>query len=667
MSAYFSAFVKQHVRAALSSKLLHPDFSTMPAWLPVALLCLAPPLAHSVESDNDMLNLSFAELAEIQVTSVSKKAERLGDAAASVFVITSEDLRRSGAAKLSEALRLAPNLHVAQASGSGYAISARGFNSSAANKLLVLIDGRSVYTPLFAGVFWDVQDTLLEDVERIEVISGPGGTLWGTNAVNGVINIITRSSKDTNGVLVSTSAGSRASEGAARYGLTLDNGVAFRIFGKYTDSKHTRIASGAPSNDAGYMSRAGFRADWNGGGDQFTLLGNAYRGVEDQAAPGAISISGTNIVLGPIWLSGANLSAHWERQLDAGARLSWQAYFDRTERNVIPSFAESLDILDAQLQHTLAPIGMHTLAWGAGYRTGRDRLVNSKYVAFLPAESNQKWSSLFIQDQVSLRDNLRLTLGARIEHNDYTGREFLPSARLAWKFAPQQSAWSAISRAVRAPSRLDVDVYVPGAAPFLLNGAAQQVRSELATVYELGYRGQPATTLSYSVTVYHTVYDFLRTQEIAPDRRSFFFASMMEGRASGVEMWATYQATPGWRLNAGFTALKERLTLKPGSTDPGSDRASGQDPAHKLILRSSLDLSSRTQLDVSLRRLAALSLPAVPAYTALDLRLGWRPDAHWELSIGGQNLIGGGHGEFTSVTTRTEFGRTAYAKAVARF
>jgi iron complex outermembrane receptor protein len=666
MSLHLPAVSRGYMRAAHRSPRPHPGFWTRPAWLPAALLCAIPAIAHAAATDNNILNLSFAELANIEITSVSKKAERLADAAASVFVITSDDLRRSGVASLPEALRLAPNLHVAATSGSDYAISARGFNSSSANKLLVLIDGRSVYTPLFAGVFWDVQDVLLEDVERIEVISGPGGTLWGTNAVNGVINIITRSAKDTRGVLASTSAGTLQSAGAARYGAVLDNGIAFRIFGKYTDYQHTRTASGAPVDDAGHMARVGFRADWQRDGDRFTVLGNAYRGGAEQPAPGTIYISGVPMVLGPITVSGANLAGHWERQLDSGARLSWQAYFDRTQRDVVPTFAESLDIVDTQLQYTTAPIGTHVLTWGANHRVSMDRLVNSQYIAFLPAEIKQKWSSLFIQDEVSLRENLRLTLGARIERNDYTGREFLPNVRLGWKVAPEQFLWSAVSRAVRAPSRFDRDVYVPAIPPFLLNGGAP-VRSELATVYEAGYRGQPASTLSYSVTAYHTVYDFLRTQEIAPDGRSLFFGSMMEGKASGVEMWATYQATPSWRLNAGLSALRERLTVKPGSTDADSAASSGADPAHKLTLRSSLDLSPQTQLDVTVRRLAALSLPEVPAYTALDLRLGWRPDPHWELSIGGQNLAGGGHGEFTSATTRTEFERTLYARAVARF
>ena len=665
MALHFFAWRSRRVNAALPSRPLRARFSTKPAW--PALLCLLAPLAHvhAAAPDKNMFNLSFAELADIEVTSVSKKAERLSDAATSVFVITNEDLRRSGVSNVPEALRLAPNLHVAATSGNSYTISARGLNNNAANKLLVLIDGRSVYTPLFAGVFWDVQDVLLDDVERIEVISGPGSTLWGTNAVNGVINIITRASKSTQGVLASASVGGNQSDVAARYGATLDNGVTFRLFGKYTDIAHTRLASGAPVNDAAHMTRIGFRADWHSGDDQVTLLGNAYRGAEDQPEPGLINIPNTPLALGPITLSGANLAAHWERALDNGTRLSWQTYFDRTERSVIPTFAELLDIVDTQLQLSFAPSGKHTLTSGINYRVSMDRVTNSRYIALLPAQVQQTWSSLFVQDEFSLRDNLRLTLGARIEHNDYTGKEFLPSARLGWKVTPEQFVWSAISRAVRAPSRLDRDLYVPAVAPFMLTGGAP-VRSELATVYELGYRGQPAQRLSTSITLYHTEYDFLRSQQIAPDGRSVFFSNMMEGKSSGIEMWAMYQASPHWRLNAGFTALKERLTLKPGSNDLGSTAISGQDPAHKLIVRSSLDLSSSTELDITVRQLAALSAPLVPAYTALDVRLGWHPSSLWELALGARNL-GSGHGEFGAQTTRTQFERVFYAKAVARF
>ena len=615
----------------------------------------------------DLAELSLEELSNIEITSVSKRAERLSDAAASVFVITGEDIRRSGVTSLPEALRLAPNLHVAQANARGYAISARGFNNNAANKLLVMIDGRSVYTPLFSGVFWDVQDLMLEDVERIEVISGPGGTLWGANAVNGVINIITRSAHDTHGTLVSAGGGNRESNAAVRHGGSLGANGSYRVYGKYVDVRPTSTANGTRKDDDLHKRQVGFRADWARPGDQLMVQGNAYSGSEGQPPPGSISISGINLALAPISLSGVNVTARWEHLLEGGSNISVQAYFDRTYRKVPPTFAESLDIVDLQFQHSLKPMGVHAVTWGAEYRYGMDHVTNSAIFAFLPARENQSWVSVFAQDEVALRENLQLTFGARLEHNDYTGTEFLPNARLAWKLAPDHLLWTAASRTVRAPSRLDHDPFIPGSPPFLLAGGPD-VRSEVAKVYEVGYRGQPASRFSYSATVFHADYDHLRTQEIAPSRTFIVFANEMEGTSSGVEMWGTYQATRSWRLSGGWSALRERLRLTPGSNDVNAVSAQeGRDPTHRWLLRSSLDLFEKSELDVTLRRVSRLSSPAVPDYVALDLRFGWKPRPDLELSITGQNLIGNGHGEFTDVLTRSRIERSVFFKVVSRF
>ncbi|OHE58257.1 MAG: hypothetical protein A2X71_02890, partial [Thiobacillus sp. GWE1_62_9] len=604
------------------------------------------------------------ELVNIEITSVSKRTERLTDAAASVFVITQDDIRRSGARSLPDALRLAPNLQVARASASAYAISARGFNSNARNKLLVLIDGRSVYSPLFSGVFWDVQDVMLEDVERIEVISGPGGTLWGTNAVNGVINVITRSAKHTQGGMLAIGAGNRESGGAVRYGGKLGDNGHVRVYGKYFDIDPTKTADGNPRDDAWHKGQIGFRADWADDRDQFSVQGNAYRGAEGQPAPGTIS-TGVPFTLGTIRVSGANLTARWDHRLQGGSSLMLQAYYDRTERIVPPTFSETLDIVDLQFQHTVQPMGMHSLAWGAGYRTSRDRVTNSPYVAFLPARENQAWSNVFVQDEISLSTRLRLTLGARFERNDYTGAEFLPSARLAWKPAPDHLLWAAVSRAVRAPSRLDHDTFVPGVPPYLLAGGPD-VRSEIATVYEIGYRGQPAPRLSYSVTAFHAAYDHLRSQEIDASGTFLFYGNEMEGTAHGVEMWGTFQAARAWRLSAGLTLLDMDLRRKPGSTDPFGPSALGNDPAYQWNLRSSWDLTPKHELDILARRIGALPNPHTPAYTAVDARLGWRIDRKAELSLTLQNLFDGGHTEYAQSTIQGEFGRSAFLQLILR-
>ncbi|WP_420474982.1 TonB-dependent receptor plug domain-containing protein [Noviherbaspirillum sp. ST9] len=614
----------------------------------------------------ELVNLSLEELANIQITSVSKKGESLADAAASVFVITQDDIRRSGATSLPEALRLAPNLHVGQISAHNYAISARGFNNISANKLLVMIDGRSVYTPLFSGVFWDVQDVMLEDVDRIEVISGPGGTLWGTNAVNGIINVITQSARTTQGGLASIGAGNRESGAALRHGGKVEADGSYRVYGKYTDRKNTETANGTAINDAFHQGQAGFRMDWERPGENFTLQGNAYDGKEAQPEPGTVPIAGVPFRLGDISLSGINLRTRWERLLNSGATLSVQAYFDRTERRVPPTFSEKLDVVDLQLQHSLPRYGIHAPVWGAEYRYGMDRVTNSPFFAFLPARVNQTWSSVFAQDEMRLRDNLRLTVGARVERNEYTGNEFLPNIRLAWKPAPEHLLWSALSRTVRAPSRLDRDAFVPGGAPFVLAGG-RNVRSEIADVIELGYRGQPIRNLSYSVTAYHADYEHLRTLESNPSGTSFFFSNLLDGTTKGIEMWGNYQATKRWRLSGGWTLHREKLKLRAGSTDVFSPVTAGNDPSHMLVLRSSHDLSEKSELDVTVRRVGALSAPAVPAYTAVGFRYGWRFRPGLELSVVGQNLNGGGHGEFTDVSTRSELERSIFFKIQSRF
>lgn len=622
---------------------------------------------HPAEPTSELASLDLQALMNVEITSVSRRPERLSGAAASIFVITGDEIRRSGATNLPEALRLAPTLDVVQVNAGSYSISARGFINSAANKLLVLIDGRSVYSPLFSGVFWDVQDVLLEDIDRIEVISGPGGTLWGVNAVNGVINVITRSAKDTQGGLLAAGGGNQKTIGALEYGDEAGREGHFRVYGKYFNLAHTETANGTRKDDAAHKGMVGFRGDWTRGADQLTLLGNAYKGSAGQPPPGTISINGVNLALGVITLSGLNLAALWKRQFDEDSSITVQGYFDRTERVVPPTFEDRLNVFDLQFLHSSRLAGIHNVAWGAEYRYAKDRVTNSFYFAFLPAHVNQKWTALFAQDEITLPRGLRLSLGARSEHNDYTGSEFLPAARLAWNVGADHLLWTAASRTVRAPSRLDRDAFVPANPPFLLTGGPEVV-SEIANVYEIGYRGQPASSLTLSVTAFHSLYDQLRTQEIAPSRRSLFFANGMKGTTSGVELWASYQATRRWRLSGGFNGLVEDFELEPGSNDvAGLAAQEGRDPRRSWRLRSSLDLPGQSEFDVVVRRVSERSHPTVPAYSAVDLRYGWRPRRGIELSVTGQNLFGEGHGEFGDVSTRTEIGRGVFIHFVRHF
>lgn len=629
-----------------------------------AIACLAAPAIAAPGGQADLADLSIEELANIQVMSVSKRPERLQDAPAAVFVITADDIRRSGADTLPEALRLAPNLHVARINGYAYSISARGMNSGASvlsNKLLVLVDGRSVYTPLFSGVFWDAQEVLLEDVERIEVVSGPGGVLWGLNAVNGVINITTRSARDTQGGMVAAHGANDGTAGAAfRQGGTSDGGVAWRAYGKYTRRDDSDRVAGGRIDDRYRRAMLGARADWEQGGDAFTVIGNVYQGRLDQPAPGELATPGGPTDFDRVHSDGANLTARWQRALDDGGNVAVQAYLDRTVREAPPLFTERLTTTELQFQHTLPSADAHDIVWGASYRHSRDRVGNSRYVAFLPAHTTQRWGSLFVQDDITLQDDWRLTLGARAEYNHYTGTEFLPSARLSWRLSPQHALWASASRTVRAPSRLDVDAWVPGQAPYILRGGPE-VQSEVARVLELGYRGQPAPTLSYTVTLYHHDYDHLRTQETNPTRSYVVFASLMEGSASGIEAWGNWQPMPRWRLSAGWTALHQRLRLKARGTDLAGLATARRDPSHTLQLRSSFTIDDAREIDVTVRRVGEMPASRVASYTALDARFGWRLRPGLALSLVGENL-NGGHAEFGSSTYWAEFERRVGVK-----
>lgn len=625
---------------------------------------LSLPAIAAPGGQDDLADLSIEELANIQVTSVSKRPERLQDAPAAVFVITADDIRRSGADSLPEALRLAPNLHVARINGYAYSISARGQNSGSSvlsNKLLVLIDGRSVYTPLFAGVFWDAQDVLLEDVERIEVVSGPGGVMWGLNAVNGVINITTRSARDTHGGMLALQGANDGSGGAAfRQGGTSTGGVAWRAYGKFTRRDDSDRVGGGRIDDRYRRSHAGVRADWEQGGDRYSVTGNVYQGRLDQPQPGEIAVPGGPLDLDRVRSDGANLTARWQRQLADGGDVAVQAYLDHTVRESPPLFSERLTTADLQFQHTLPVAGRHGLMWGANYRQTRDRVGNTQYVAFLPADTNQRWGSLFVQDEIALDDAWRLTLGGRAEYNHYTGVEWLPSARLSWRMSPQHAFWASAARTVRAPARLDADAWVPGQPPYILRGGPR-VRSEVARVIELGYRGQPTAALSYSVTLFHNDYDHLRTQELDPSGSYLLFDNLMEGRASGIEAWGSWQPMPRWRLSAGWTALHQRLHLKPGGNDVARLQTARRDPSHTAQLRSSYNIDDAREIDVTVRRVGEMPASRVASYTALDARFGWRVRPGVALSVYGENL-NGGHVEFGSSTYWAQFERRVGVK-----
>jgi iron complex outermembrane receptor protein len=618
-------------------------------------------IAHATTPSTELVDLSLQELANIEITTVSKRAEPLANAAASVFVITNDDIRRSGATSLPEALRLAPNLQVARDNARNYAISARGGISVFANKMLVLIDGRSVYTPLYAGIFWDAQDVVLEDIERIEVISGANTTVWGTNAVNGVINVITRNAAATQGGLAVAGGSNHEKNGVLRYGGELPNGGHYRAYGKHVDVDDSQF-NGRSVQDGFRRNQAGFRADWSDADGGVTLQGDAYEGSLHQL--------GTR----DIYINGANLMSRFSKHLAEHSDVSLQAYIDHTTRDQPGAYRDNLTTVDIELKHAKEIAHIHNVVWGLGYRASFDRIDNNISFAFLPESKNLFRTNAFAQDEIALMPDLRLTLGFRLSNNNYSGTESLPNVRLAWNVTPNQLLWGSASRAIRTPSRIDRDFFAPGNAPVVggvplyLIAGGEDFSSEIAKTYEIGYRAQPTAALSYSLTAFYTDYDELRTLEPNANGFGFVFDNQARGRTHGIEMWGKWQVREDWQLSAGLVVQDNEVTLEPGSRDISRLLGLGDnDPNHYWQLRSSYDITPRHELDVILRGSGELPQPQVDAYTTMDIRFGWKINRDLELALVGQNLIGHEHTEFNSQLDENLFDRRLFANLTWRF
>jgi iron complex outermembrane receptor protein len=608
----------------------------------------------------DLSDLSLEQLSKIEVTSVSKRPESIAEAPSSIYVITASDIRRSGAGSLPEALRLAPNLQVARVDARNYAVTARGFNNPFENKLLVLIDGRIVYSPLFSGVYWDAQDVVMEDIERIEVISGPGATLWGANAVNGVINIITASAGVTQGLMATTTLGGDQHNSTVRYGGKLGAAGYYRAYAKHASNDSTETERGVQTFTGWDRDQAGFRADFGNSAQNLTIQGDAYHGNLGQRGTRDIRIGGQNL------LSRLNYT------LDNGSLLSVLAYWDQTRRDQPGAFVERLDTFHLQAQHAVRA-GAHSIVWGGSYREAQDRVANGPAFAFLPGRLDMHWGDLFVQDEITLRDDLHFTAGLKLESNNYTGAEYLPTMRLAW--TPEQGTllWTSLARTVRAPSRIDRDFYSP-TTPRVVNGVPQYAfaggpdfQSEVANVLELGYRGQFGTTLSGSATMFASDYDNLRTLEPNPAGTGSVFLNRARGRTHGIELWGAWQALAPWRLSAGLVAQRVDTSLEAGSHDAsGTTGLATADPEHYASLRSSWDIAKGHELDVMLRWVGKLPNPSVPAYTAVDLRYGWNLSRNLDLSLIGRNLLDPHHGEFGAAGNRSDYERALMLKLVWR-
>jgi iron complex outermembrane recepter protein len=642
----------------------------------------------------ELKQLSVEQLMNVEVTSVAKEPQKLLQAAASIQVITAEDIRRSGATTLPEALRLADNLEVAQINAHDWAISARGFNANLANKLLVLIDGRVVYTPLYGGVLWNVQDYLLKDIDRIEVISGPGGTLWGANAVNGVINIVTKDAAATQGLYAYGGGGDQLHEqGGVRYGAEIAPQTDLRVYGKYTDYGDEVTTTGANAQDAWHIARGGFRMDSQPQAqDRFTLQGDLYNGTESDGANGYAGESGGNVL------------GRWTHTTADSASMSLQLYYDHTYLSQpfgaspanppyytgFPAAAltDNLDTYDADFQYHFGWGARQKLSWGLGYRATHEADFDLSVVRFTPPVLDQALYSGFLQDEIMLARSVYLTVGSKLEHNDYTGYEVEPSARLQWNVDSTQLLWTAVSRAVRTPSRYDHDLVVPSGLvnappPYQFPSAYLQgnpdFKAETLIAYEAGYRATLGSKFSASLSTFYNDYNDLRSTTTTPTTATYvfpypvYFQNNLEGDTYGAELTTSYQMLEWWRLHLGYDLLRENIHVKPGATDATDATNETADPQQQVFLRSSMDLPRSVTLDAALRWIDTLHINngptggpvvgTVPSYFELDSRLAWHLSQKLEFSLVGQNLLHEYHVEYGfPAPTREQIARSVFAK-----
>ncbi|MBF0191297.1 MAG: TonB-dependent receptor [Magnetococcales bacterium] len=588
-----------------------------------------------------LLEMDFQELAQIRLTSAARKDQTLVDTTAAVTVIDQEQIRRSGLTSIPELLRLVPGLNVARINASNWAITARGFNAQYSNKLLVLMDGRTLYTPLFAGVNWNRQDVPLADVERIEVIRGPGATLWGANAVNGVINIITKKAADTQGTRLSASAGNHDNlQGSIRHGGKIGATLDYRIYAKGFDHDDFLRANNQEAHDDWQGQRSGFRADWTvSPHDQVTFQGDLHT-LDTSSAQGE--------------KRGGHLLTRWSKTLPDARNWSLQLFFDRT----VDTTYEQTNLYDLDWQAGFRHHD-HAVMWGAGYRLVTMELNSTPVIQWAhPSRADQTFS-LFAQDEITWHPDWRWTLGTKLEHNDHTGVEWQPNTRLLWRVNDGHTLWGALSRAVRTPSRVDADfkLAAPIAPGTLLSVAGNpRVVSETLLAYELGYRAQFTPRFSLELATFFNRYDHLVSTETLPT--TFFpvvtvrktFDNQAQADTYGLESAVDWRATDIWRVRASHTWLKMNLDVIAGSTDTISPASADDVPRHQWQVRSLLDLPYDLELDTALYYTGRLNHLSIPAVTRLDARLGWRPVPSVGVSLMAQNLLDDRHPEFTGTS-----------------
>jgi iron complex outermembrane receptor protein len=629
-------------------------------------------------------NLTLEQLVNVQVTSVSKKETDAFTSPAAISVITQDDIQRNGFTRIPDALRMVPGMDVAQINASQWAVSARGFNSSFPDKLLVLVDGRSVYTPAFSGVVWEIQDLVMEDVDRIEIIRGPGAALWGDNAVNGVINIITKSAGETRGGFISTSFGTdNQSITSLRYGDQLATNLFYRLYLKYESEDGFLNPTGNRMPDGWDALHGGARVDWEPNpNDRFTLQGDylaAYIGGTAQSPlltpPYVTNFTGVDLK------SDGNVLGRWTHDFSSSSQLTLQMYYDHVVEPDV-QVGSTLDVYDVDLQHRFALGERQDIVWGAGFRDSENVSPPSFNLTLYPERSYTQIYNVFAQDDLTvLQDRFHLILGTKFDHNSYSGFELQPDARLLWTPSAEQTAWMAVSRAVTTPcqvdeaSRYNLSAYPPTArepVPVLVsvfgnpNFQAQQLLA-----YELGYRLVPAPSWSFDLATYYNVYHGVEgTQMGAP----YFEAAPvphlvipetwennLSGDSYGAELSAQWKPVDYWRLAASYSWL--HMKLEP------DDSTAGNSPQNQFQIRSYLDLSRNINFSTTLYYVDSLPNQNVASYVRLDLGLNWRLSKAWEIGVFGQNLLDNGHVEFGNYRTPvlTEIPRTIYGRITWRF
>jgi iron complex outermembrane receptor protein len=643
---------------------------------------------EKVGSDKSILDLDVDQLGKVpakvptafdtEVTTVTANKSSVGKSAAAVFVVTNEMIRRSGATCIPECLRMVPGLQVAKLGTGEWAISARGFNSQFAARLLVLVDGRSVYNPLFGGVFWDTLDVVLQDVERIEVIRGPGATIWGANAVDGVINIITKTATDTQGLQVIAGGGNQTKTiSSLRYGGKIGENTDYRLYVKETDQAAGFNPQQGSANDPLNQVRGGFRIDSHSPNntDLFTLQGDIYTGTEGEQAPTPLLTPPFVAVPADTFhVGGGDVLGRWTHLVDDNNTYFVQAYYDQMARTD-PFFDIRIDTWDIEFQQNLKHAGNRTFTWGAGYRLTSDNYPSVDHFASLNPEAlTYDQANVFLQEETPLfRDDLKLTVGSKFMYYFFTGFEYQPTARLLWEIDDKQVLWGAVSRAVRTPVRIEEDAnttLVAAQNPTLfttLEGAGRTLSSEELTALELGYRRQVNEQISFELATFYNIYDNLIANPIiailpgAPPVLVSQFQNAQSAQTTGIELNGQWKIDEKWRLQGWYSFLYMQVH------GPGGAQIPGNSPTNQAYLMSSWDLPYKCEFDLMPRYVQNLPTLDVPSYATMDARLGWRPNDSWEFSVTGQNLLQSHHLEFVGQTTiLSEVNRGVFAQIIWR-